>query len=164
MEQWPGVDLRLKESMRASGYWNTKTGRPDVLRFCMEHRYVPQMIYKYLNDGVTPDRCNMERLAADLGVNWVWLYVGDEGGVSKALANPRKRGRGIACLLAALGLSTIGMVPAAASPDTSMYSATYDLPVIGSAARRLWRAVLRLGAGIDNTMQPRDFTSDPVMA
>jgi hypothetical protein len=108
-EKWPGVGQRIEQRLRELGYW--KGDHPDVIRFSLDHRYVPQFLYKWLKDGITPSRENLLRLQQDLKAPAPWILFGDE--VNQPPIPPRKRGRkGLACLLAALGLTTIGMAPA----------------------------------------------------
>jgi transcriptional regulator with XRE-family HTH domain len=67
---------RLKEAFERAGYW--KKGRPDVLRFSLDKRFLPQYLYKYLAGDAVPDRENLFRIADWLGVSPAWLLFGDE--------------------------------------------------------------------------------------
>jgi len=84
MQKWPGIGERIRERLRAIGYW--KADKPDVLRFCIERGYIPTYVYKWLTD-TTPSRENLYKLGRDLGVTAAWLLLGDE-------AAPRESPRG----------------------------------------------------------------------
>src|SRR5438093_10846146 len=65
MSRFPGVGQRVRQRLRALGYW--KDGRPDVGRFCSERDYRPQYLYAWLGDRI-PTYDNLARLARDLEV------------------------------------------------------------------------------------------------
>src|SRR5262245_29776878 len=113
MEGYEGVGRRIEDLLRAKGYWNPARGKPDVLRFSLEHRYIPQFVYKWLSDGVVPSRANLERLAKDLDSSAPWILFGDE--IYKAA---RRGARKLSCLVAALAfaLGATGMVPGLGGP------------------------------------------------
>jgi len=74
--KWPGLPERLKEALEGAGYW--KKGRPDVLRFSLDKRFLPGYLYKYVAGTAVPDRENLYRLADALNVKPSWLLFGDE--------------------------------------------------------------------------------------
>ncbi len=137
METWPGVGERIAMLLREKGYWNPKRDKPDVLRFSMDYRYIPQFVYKWLSDGVVPSRSNLDRLSKDLGASAPWILFGDE--VPKALPNPRKRGgRKLVCLVVAL--LTMGGGRAAADPrSVDDNAARYLLSEAGNLLKRFGR-------------------------
>jgi len=109
--EWPGLQERLRERIAELGFKNPS-------RFADEKRYRVTQLHKWLST-TTPSRATLDRLAQDLGVTAWWLLFGDQSGVSKAPANPRKRGgRKIGCLVAAL-LSTMAWGPTPASASAS---------------------------------------------
>jgi PAS domain S-box-containing protein len=75
MTQNLGVAERIRERMRALGYW--KHERPDVRRFCEELGYTSQYMYGWLR-GRRPTLEYAKRLAVDLGVTVEWLALGQE--------------------------------------------------------------------------------------
>src|SRR5712692_3619019 len=64
MNRFPGMGRRLRQRLRATGYW--RDDRPDIARFCAEKGYRPQYIYAWLGDRV-PSYENLIRLGRDLG-------------------------------------------------------------------------------------------------
>lgn len=75
--KFPGLAERIRERFRALDYWNTRTDREDVRRFCMEHRgYLSQSLYEWLK-GATPEYESLVRLARDLEVPLAWLLLGE---------------------------------------------------------------------------------------
>jgi PAS domain S-box-containing protein len=88
MTQNLGVSERIRERMRALGYW--KHERPDVRRFCEELGYTSQYMYGWLR-GRRPTLDYAKRLAADLGVSVEWLALGheDAGWDGAPVAKPR---------------------------------------------------------------------------
>jgi hypothetical protein len=85
MAKWQGIGNRIRQRLRELGYWNSRTGRADVLRFSLDHRYVAGYVYKWLGDTV-PDPENILRLAKDLQCSPAWLLLGEEGGPPPAPA------------------------------------------------------------------------------
>src|SRR2546430_1363758 len=73
MSRFPGVGQRVRQRLRALGYW--KDGRPDVGRFCSERDYRPQYLYACLGDRL-PTYDNLARLARDLEVPPEWVMFG----------------------------------------------------------------------------------------
>src|SRR2546425_1001525 len=73
MSRFPGVGQRVRQRLRALGYW--KDGRPDVGRFCSERDYRPQYLYAWLGDRI-PTYDNLARLARDLEVPPEWVMFG----------------------------------------------------------------------------------------
>src|SRR2546425_963890 len=73
MSRFPGVGQRVRQRLRALGYW--KDGRPDVGRFCSERNYRPQYLYAWLGDRI-PTYDNLARLARDLEVPPEWVMFG----------------------------------------------------------------------------------------
>jgi len=100
MKKWPKIGERISERLRALGYWRGD-GRPDVMRFSLERRYVYIYLYRWLG-GATPDHENIYRLAADLQVSPSWLLFGEEGALIPtspptkplAVSPARRSGRG----------------------------------------------------------------------
>jgi PAS domain S-box-containing protein len=89
----PGIGKRIGRRLVELGF--SKSGRPDVARFCVENGYRPQYVYAWLA-GRTPTYENLERLATDLGVSRSWLAVGDESTnviAQEATASEAPRGR-----------------------------------------------------------------------
>src|SRR5207249_10385799 len=73
MSRFPGVGQRVRQRLRALGYW--KDGRPDVGRFCSERDYRPQYLYAWLGERIpTPD--TLARPARALAVPPEPLTVG----------------------------------------------------------------------------------------
>src|SRR5437773_6071657 len=95
MSRFPGVGQRVRQRLRALGYW--KDGRPDVGRFCSERDYRPQYLYAWLGDRI-PTYDNLARLARDLEVPPEWRMSGPGSPNARdalAAANPpRGPGRG----------------------------------------------------------------------
>jgi PAS domain S-box-containing protein len=77
LPQLPGIGTRIRQRLIELGY--SRSGRPDVARFCAERDYRPQYVYAWLT-GRTPSYENLERLAGDLRVSRSWLAVGEEAG------------------------------------------------------------------------------------
>ena len=75
MKRVYGISERIRGRLHALGYW--KGGRPDVYRFCLENRYLPQSVYAWLKDRV-PTSESLIRLGMDLGVPPAWLLFGDK--------------------------------------------------------------------------------------
>src|SRR5574341_373726 len=73
MSGFPGIGQRIKERLRALGYW--KDGRPAIGRFCDERGYRPQYLYAWLADRI-PTYENLLRLARDLGAPPEWILFG----------------------------------------------------------------------------------------
>src|SRR5438132_2420523 len=73
MSRFPGVGQRLRQRLKAFGYW--KNGRPEVSRFCSERDYRPQYLYAWLGDRI-PTYDNLARLARDLEVPPEWIMFG----------------------------------------------------------------------------------------
>src|SRR5437667_12560287 len=73
MSRFPGVGQRVRQRLRALGYW--KDGRPDVGRFCGERDYRPQYLYAWLGHRI-PTYDNLARLARDLEVPPAWVMFG----------------------------------------------------------------------------------------
>src|SRR5438132_1454992 len=73
MSRFPGVGQRLRQRLKAFGYW--KNGRPEVSRFCSERDYRPQYLYAWLGDRI-PTYDNLARLARDLEVPPEWVMFG----------------------------------------------------------------------------------------
>jgi len=86
MQKWPGIGGRIRERLRAIGYW--KADKPDVMRFCIERGYIPTYVYKWLTD-TTPSRENLYQLGDDLGVTAAWLLLGEDA----SAGSRRPRGR-----------------------------------------------------------------------
>lgn len=78
MSKWPGMGDRIRERMFRLGY--QKDGRADITRFCLENRFLPSNVYRWVNSSVLPDRENLIRLAEYLQVSPAWILFGDEGG------------------------------------------------------------------------------------
>jgi transcriptional regulator with XRE-family HTH domain len=76
MAKWPGLPERLRAAFEQAGYW--KNGRPDVLGFSLQHRFLAGYTYKWLGGYAVPDRDNLLRLADALNVSPAWLLFGDE--------------------------------------------------------------------------------------
>ena len=85
MPQLPGIGTRIRQRLIELGY--SRSGRPDVARFCTERDYRPQYVYAWLT-GRTPSYENLERLAGDLKVSRSWLAVGDEAGAPEDQEQP----------------------------------------------------------------------------
>ena len=62
MNRFPGVGRRIRQRLKATGYW--KDGRPDIARFCTDKDYRSQYLYAWLGDRV-PTYENLVRLAHD---------------------------------------------------------------------------------------------------
>ena len=73
MSGFPGIGQRVKERLKALGYW--KDGRPEVGRFSDDRGYRPQYLYAWFRDRV-PGYENLVRLARDLGVPPEWILFG----------------------------------------------------------------------------------------
>ena len=73
MGGFPGVGQRVKERLKALGYW--KDGRPQVGRFCDDRGYRPQYLYAWFRDRI-PSYENLVRLARDLGAPPEWILFG----------------------------------------------------------------------------------------
>ncbi len=145
METWPGVGERIAMLLREKGYWNPKRDKPDVLRFSMDYRYIPQFVYKWLSDGVVPSRSNLDRLSKDLGASAPWILFGDE--VPKELPNPRKRGARKLVWMVGAALLAMGGGRAAANPrPVDGYAAPYLLSEAGHLRKRFWRWYRKLPA------------------
>src|SRR5256714_1223821 len=50
MNRFPGVGRRIRQRLKATGYW--KDGRPDIARFCTDKDYRSQYLYAWLGDRV----------------------------------------------------------------------------------------------------------------
>jgi hypothetical protein len=70
------IEGRIRERLRALGYWNG--GRPDVSRFCREKGYQRQDVHAWLQ-GRVPRAENLMRLGVDLCAAPAWLLFGDNG-------------------------------------------------------------------------------------
>src|SRR3989338_1106211 len=73
MSWFPGIGQRVKERLKALGYW--KDGRPEVGRFCDDRGYRPQYLYAWFRDRI-PSYENLVRLARDLGAPPEWILFG----------------------------------------------------------------------------------------
>ncbi len=73
MSRFPGIGQRVKERLKALGYW--KDSRPEVGRFCDDRGYRPQYLYAWFRDRV-PSYENLVRLARDLGAPPEWILFG----------------------------------------------------------------------------------------
>lgn len=73
MSGFPGIGQRVKERLKALGYW--KDGRPEVGRFCDDRGYRPQYLYAWFRDRI-PSYENLVRLARDLGAPPEWILFG----------------------------------------------------------------------------------------
>src|SRR5712692_3514916 len=95
MNRFPGMGRRLRQRLRATGYW--KDDRPDIARFCAEKGYRPQYIYAWLGDRV-PSYENLIRLGRDLGTLPEWVMFGTGPGARtepvEAAAEARRAPRG----------------------------------------------------------------------
>jgi hypothetical protein len=133
--KWPGLQERLRQCIAEQGYKNPA-------QFADAKHYRITMLYKWLDD-TTPNLDNLERLARDLGVSAAWLLFGNASGVNKAPARPRKRGRqGLACLVAALGLTTgWGVKPADPRPSGDLTVGVNDAPSYRKRPDKLRRGV-----------------------
>jgi hypothetical protein len=74
-EYYPGLGERIARRLIELGYVQ-KSGRPDVLRFAAEHRYIASYLYTWIGQ-TTPEYQNLLRLAADLRVELGWLGFGE---------------------------------------------------------------------------------------
>ena len=85
MNRFPGVGRRIRQRLKATGYW--KDGRPDIARFCADKDYRSQYLYAWLGDRV-PTYENLVRLARDLEVpaEWVMFGTGPSGVAERAEA------------------------------------------------------------------------------
>src|SRR2546426_326760 len=167
MSRFPGVGQRVRQRLRALGYW--KDGRPDVGRFCSERDYRPQYLEAIF------------RAFPDL---YVWLdtegrvlaYEGGSGGsfdVSLELA----RGKKIADVFpSASGLRLEAALrqfldaPSPVSTEFALGAKRYEarllpLPVESGAQRQLLMIVRditeRKQAEEATTAPARDVTTDP---
>jgi hypothetical protein len=87
MKRVNGISKRIRGRLHDLGYW--KDGRPDVYRFCLENRYLPQSLYAWLKDRIpTPE--TLIRLGMDLGVPPAWLLFGDNPPEGWAAAEVRQ--------------------------------------------------------------------------
>lgn len=127
MPKTPGFGERVRERLRATGYWNAEKNRPDVIRFGLERQYVHSYIYRWLK-GETPRGPELVRLAQDLGVSVEWL-------VGRPAAIRRLKRRGAAIVVLALAL--FGSTAAEAQP-LSLASPLAVLRLIGRLLRDLW--------------------------
>ena len=75
-EYYPGLGERVSRRLIELGYVQ-KNGKPDVLRFAADHRYVSSYLYTWMGQ-TTPEYQNLRRLAADLQVELGWLGFGEE--------------------------------------------------------------------------------------
>ncbi len=95
MDRFPGMGRRLRQRLRATGYW--RDDRPDIARFCAEKGYRPQYIYAWLGDRV-PSYENLIRLGRDLGALPEWVMFGTGPGARtepvEAAAEARRAPRG----------------------------------------------------------------------
>src|SRR5260370_1150545 len=95
MNRFPGMGRRLRQGLRAAGYW--REARPDIARFCAEKGYRPQYIYAWLGDRV-PSYENLIRLGRDLGALPEWVMFGTGPGARtepvEAAAEARRAPRG----------------------------------------------------------------------
>jgi transcriptional regulator with XRE-family HTH domain len=73
---------RLRETLRAKGYWDPERGAPEVGRFCVDYGYLPSYLYRWLR-GEVPRAEKLLILAKQLDVKADWLV-----GVEDA---PRRR-------------------------------------------------------------------------
>jgi transcriptional regulator with XRE-family HTH domain len=73
---------RLRETLRAKGYWDAERGAPEVGRFCVDYGYLPSYLYRWLR-GEVPRAEKLLVLAKQLDVKADWLV-----GVEEA---PRRR-------------------------------------------------------------------------
>ena len=73
MSRFPGIGQRVKERLKALGYW--KDSRPEVGRFCDDRGYRPQYLYAWFRDRI-PSYENLVRLARDLGAPPEWILFG----------------------------------------------------------------------------------------
>lgn len=75
--RFPGSGERIAERMRALGYWQQDSNRPDVMRFCRQvPGYIPQYVYEWLK-GTMPSYENLLKLAGDLETTPQWILFGD---------------------------------------------------------------------------------------
>jgi hypothetical protein len=72
-ERFPGFASRVKERLRALGYW--RNGKEDVRRFCKDHGWDPAIFYPFLKTRV-PGK-HLAKLARDLKTTPAWLLHGD---------------------------------------------------------------------------------------
>src|SRR5256714_1208766 len=90
MNRFPGVGRRIRQRLKATGYW--RDGRPDIARFCADKNYRSQYLYAWLGDRV-PAYENLVRLARDLEVpaEWVMFGTGPSGVVegTEAVNGPK---------------------------------------------------------------------------
>ena len=73
MNRFPGVGRRIRQRLKATGYW--KAGRPDIARFCADKGYRSQYVYAWLGDRL-PGYDNLVRLARDLDATAEWVMFG----------------------------------------------------------------------------------------
>lgn len=104
MGKWAGLGPRLREAIKERGFINTR-GEADIQRFAMANGWAPTYVYRWVNGTTDPEPENIFKLAAALGVDPGWILLGKPE-VAKAPARPPKRvGKVVKCLLAALGLT-----------------------------------------------------------
>ena len=107
MGEWAGLGARIRQAIKERGFVNAR-GEPDVQRFAITHGWVPNYLYRWINETNTPDRENIDKLGVALNVSPPCLLFGDE--VSKEPARPRKRvRRALSCLAGALLIATSGV-------------------------------------------------------
>lgn len=91
MSRFPGVGKRIRQRLKALGYW--KDGRPDVGRFCGEKAYRPQYLYAWLADRI-PTYDNLARLGRDLEMPPDWILFGEGAAVRRGGADVAEGARG----------------------------------------------------------------------
>jgi hypothetical protein len=128
MPRFRGVGPRIAARLLALGY-RRPNDKPDVTRFCLEHRYDPRVFYEWLGDRQTPFK-ELGRLAADLGVSPGWLLFGE----------PQPRGRrGAKMISALLAILLSGGVPGATGTPWAGQSITSTCPLSEVQPSPRWR-------------------------
>lgn len=87
--RFPGLNARIKERLRKTGYWRADN-RPDVGRFCEERGYLTAVVYDWISKNATPSWENLSRLEADLGTTKAWLLLG-VGPEESSVASRRRK-------------------------------------------------------------------------
>jgi hypothetical protein len=80
----PAVAARIRERMLLieKGKYRRADGKPDVRRFCFDHRYAPTLVYYWLGNRSTPVK-DLARLAVDLKTTPEFLLFGADGSSRK---------------------------------------------------------------------------------
>jgi hypothetical protein len=68
---------RLLQAIKEAGYINRR-GNADLIRFALDHRWLPNYVYRWTKDQSIPEKANLDRLGRVLRVAPAWLLFGDD--------------------------------------------------------------------------------------